>query len=547
MTETLLENVIIPSVDASARWDVVIVDGEVTSRVPSSTTSPPSLLLPPLCHPHIHLDKPYLLTSSRAPSASHPDYSDLLPQTGSFEEALANTAAAKARFTPDDLYLRGSQLLAASYAHGVTMMRVFVEVDHVVKLAGLEAAVRLKRDFEHILRVQICAFAQDPLFSTEHGPANLQCMQQALNTYSGVVEVLGTTPYVEKRWGGAMRDANQRKNIEWAVVTSVEYGLHLDFHLDYDLEPSQQGMVYSVMRKVNLKWSQSNLDKTVAIGHCTHLTTCNHQALEEYASLIKQCRTPIHFVGLPTSDLYMMGREPMLNLPSFKRKRGRPPAAAPPLPSLTKTRGGALPVVIGTPLPGGRQPVGSLTLSSSSSVSSSKVAATEQAGVYKPHELPRGTMQVPSMIKDYGLDACLGVNNVGNAFTPYGNGDPLQLACWGVGVYHAGTVADAELLYDCVSGRARRAIGLGGLYDEDVNGGGLVGGQGPSPSTGVRVPKDAPGYGVPLPGLLIQNLESMALPGRDGDGNLNVPARHRLSIKDVVWDPPDSALRRVIR
>lgn len=135
------------------------------------------------------------------------------------------------------------------------------------------------------------------------------------------------------------------------------------------------------------------------------------------------------------------------------------------------------------------------------------------------------------MIKNYGLDACIGVNNVGNAFTPYGDGDPLQLACWGVGIYHAGTVADAELLYDCVSGRARRAIGLGHLYDED---------------NGI-VAKDAPGHGVPLPGLLIQNLESMVLPGGDDDSKLKVPARQRLSIKDVVWDPPENSLRKIVR
>lgn len=527
MTETTLENVIVPSIDASKRWDITIADGEVISRVPSSpsTTSPPSLLLPPLCHPHIHLDKPYLLTSNRTPSASHPDYSDLLPKTGDFHEALANTSTAKTRFTYDDLYLRGSQLLAESYGRGVTAMRVFVEVDHVVKLTNLEVAIQLKRDFQHLIRVQICAFAQDPLFSTEDGPTNLQYIQAALNTYSSEIEALGTTPYVEKLWNGTTRDANQRKNIEWAVVTSAEYGIHLDFHLDYDLNPSQQGMVYSVMRKVNLKWTESNFDKTVAIGHCTHLTTHNHQTLEEYASLIKQCHTPIHFVGLPTSDLYMMGRSAMSNGPSFKRKRGCPP---PPLPSLTKQPVGT--PSLGTPLLGWDH--------SRSSSSSSK--ESELSG-HRPHERLRGTMQVPAMIKDYGLDACIGVNNVGNAFTPYGDGDPLQLACWGVGIYHAGTVADAELLYDCVSSRARRAIGLGHLHDEDNSS--VLGGQ----CSTMGIPKDAPGHGVPLPGLLIQNLESMVLPGRDDDSKLNVPARQRLSIKDVVWDPPENSLRKIVR
>lgn len=73
---------------------------------------------------------------------------------------------------------------------------------------------------------------------------------------------------------------------------------------------------------------------------------------------------------------------------------------------------------------------------------------------------PRGTLPVLEMIKKYGLDAVIGVNNVGNAFTPWGSADPLFVACLGVGVYQAGTQADAELLYECVSTRARAAIGL---------------------------------------------------------------------------------------
>ena len=88
----------------------------------------------------------------------------------------------------------------------------------------------------------------------------------------------------------------------------------------------------------------------------------------------------------------------------------------------------------------------------------------------------RGTLQVPSMIKEYGLSATLGINNIGNAFTPQGSCDPLSIACLGVGLYQAGTQRDAEVLYvrtllphscscllmldqECVSTRAMAAIG----------------------------------------------------------------------------------------
>lgn len=460
---TKLDNIIVPNIDLTARWDVEITNGKVTSRTPSSATSCPGLLLPPLCHPHIHLDKPYILTCNRPPSQSHPDYSDLVPRSGAFYEALANTSAAKTRYTPEDLYLRGAQLLAESYSrHGVTAARVFVEVDHAVRFKTVEAAVRLKRDFEHLVRIQICVFAQDPIFSGDHGDENRALLEQALDRYAEHIEALGTTPYVEQRPKAHELDPDlfRHANIEWAIQKALAKGLHLDLHLDYDLDHSHTTVRKIVGEMKDHDWvARVGHAKVVTIGHCTRLTTQKLSDLRELASLIKTPDLPIHFVGLPTSDLFMMGRS------------------------------------------SGADPEDS------------------------PHSRPRGTLQVLSMIKDLGLNAAIGVNNVGNAFTPYGDGDPLQLACWGTGIYQAGTPADAKLLYECVSDRAQRAIGLLPATTENKQEGEVL-----------------------LPGLLIRNVEDIKLPGKLEDGQpFTVPARPRLSVKDVVWDPPDSALRRVVR
>lgn len=455
----LLENVIIPSLDDQIRWDVRIADGRVLSRNRSTSLSPPGILLPSLCHPHIHLDKPYILTCNRAASEVYPSYTDLAPKSGSFQEALTNTSAAKARYTPEDLYLRGSQLLAESYGrHGVTAARTFVEVDHVVKFKTLETAVKLKRDFGHLIDVQICLFAQDPIFSTEYGDENRRLLLEALAKFPDEIAALGTTPYVEQGADASEKGKVEDSNIEWAIDTAIEKGLHLDFHLDYNLDSTKQSSVFKVisyLRKSN--WiANAKPGKTIVIGHCTQLTT-RDDALDQLSSLINEApQLPIHFVGLPTSDLFMMGR-----------------------PDVIKSN--------------------------------------ESGTEYMPHARPRGTMQIPSIIKDFGLNGCLGVNNVGNAFTPYGDGDPLQLACWGTGLYQAGAVGDPELLYECVSDRARKAIGL------------------------------SEGGEVPLPGLVIHNVEKIVLPGSNGDEKLAVPARQRLSVKDVVWDPPDSSLRSIVR
>ncbi|KAK1141228.1 hypothetical protein N8T08_009267 [Aspergillus melleus] len=125
---------------------------------------------------------------------------------------------------------------------------------------------------------------------------------------------------------------------------------------------------------------------------------------------------------------------------------------------------------------------------------------------------PRGTLPVPEMIRKYNLDAVIGVNNVGNAFTPWGSLDPLSLACLGVGVYQAGTQADATLLYECVSTRARAAIGL--------------------PSSSGLTLKD----GDPDELLLFYRMD---------DTGCAVP-RSRTRVADLVWDPPARVSRSVV-
>ncbi|KAI1333831.1 amidohydrolase [Xylariaceae sp. FL0016] len=456
-----LENVRFPVADELPQgYDVALEAGFVRDVRPSSRPALDGslkLILPPLCHPHVHLDKPYILTCNHAPSPSHPDYSDLTPQSGSFDEALSNTSKAKERYTQEDLYLRGSQLLATSYQQGVTSLRAFVEIDHVTGTRSLETSICLKNDFAHLIDMQICAFAQDPIFSTAHGDDNRSIITAALHHHAASIDALGTTPYVEKS-----RDASLQ-NIEWAITTAIAHGLHLDFHLDYNLGPapsiSSNPLTFSVIELLRKhRWvGAADRSKTIILGHCTQLTMLEDAELKHLAESIIASKLPIHFVGLPTSDMYMMGR------------------------------------------PGN----------------------DSQAS----HNRPRGTLQVPKLIKDLGLSACIGINNVGNAFTPYGTGDPLHLASWAVGLYHAGTARDALLLYGCVSWRARFALGME---------------LGPSKGA-IKEGQDLRGM------LLIDNRENINLPGASAGTSLKVHARPRVGIKDIVWDPPEVNLRSIIR
>lgn len=424
-------------------WDIQIgyttdsPQGTVTSVTPHEPSTKDGfespLALPALTHPHIHLDKAFIHSAT--------EYAPFLPTTGTFQEALTSTTQAKQQFSHSDLIRRGEWLLAESVASGVTAMRAFVEVDHTVQLTCLEAGVTLKNQWKDSCDIQIVCFAQDPIFSTEHGEQNKAFLEIALHKYSQI-DVIGTTPYVESSPDAA------KQNIEWTIGRALQLNKHVDFHLDYNLDSNKEALVWHVLQTLKQRsWTTHSTDKRVMLGHCTRLTLLTENEWARLATEIHKNELPVSFVGLPTSDMYM---------------------ASPP-----RTSGDCNP------------------------------------SQYRP----RGTLQVLEMIRKYNLDVVVGVNNVGNSFTPWGLPDPLSLACLGVGIYQAGSQADAELLYECVSTRARAAIGLSPSHS------GLCVKQGCRPDLLVVHHRDDTGCGI---------------------------SRPRTNVAEVVWTPPGKLNRDVV-
>ncbi|KAI4950126.1 hypothetical protein J4E91_004782 [Alternaria rosae] len=372
-----ITNVRIPDKPSSTLWDITINDGRIASvdshvkdsdECSEDTLDGGSrLIAPSLCHAHIHLDKCFLLQD--------PKFSDLQIESGDFTEAMSMTGEAKSRFEEDDLLRRGARLIEESIQHGVTAMRAFVEVDGVVHMKCLDAGLKLKEMFKDRCEVQICAFAQLPLLSGQDGGEEVRKLMTSAASFEKVA-VLGSTPYVEDD------EKKSKDNVKWITQLALKYQKHLDLHLDYFLEEDKKPLVWDTLDMIKeLEWNEKAGDRQITLGHCTRLTRFRN---DEWTHLRQEVGDlPISFVGLPTSDLFMM-----------------------------------------------RTP-----------------------------ENVRGTLPVIELINEYGFNAAIAVNNVGNAFTPYGNCDPLSIASLGVGLYQAGTKKDAELLYETVSTRAKAAIG----------------------------------------------------------------------------------------
>ncbi|KAF2733470.1 hypothetical protein EJ04DRAFT_577661 [Polyplosphaeria fusca] len=294
-----ISGVRLPTKPPSTLWDISVQDGRISAveehekrceqNSPSVLHGAGRLLAPSLCHAHIHLDKCFLLQD--------PKYNDLQIVSGDFEEAMEMTGKAKSRFDEEDLLRRGRQLVEESIHHGVTVMRAFVEVDGCVQFKCLDAGLRLKEEFEDRCEIQICAFAQLPLFSGSDGGEEVRWLMTKAAARDGV-DVLGSTPYVEQ-------DENKMKtNIRWISAMSLASGKHLDLHLDYFLEEDKQPLVWTVLDTLKARNWEDQSSKQVTLGHCTRLTRFKDEDWQRLRHVIGSMH--VSFVGLPTSDLFMM-------------------------------------------------------------------------------------------------------------------------------------------------------------------------------------------------------------------------------------------------
>ncbi|CCM03532.1 uncharacterized protein FIBRA_05666 [Fibroporia radiculosa] len=254
------------------------------------------ILVPALCHAHIHLDKCFLLGKS----------DELV--SGDFAEALKVTAQAKGNFPSalEDLYNRGSRLIVESVECGVTAMRAHVEVDETVHMSCLDVGLRLKKDYETICDVQIAVFAQDPLFSAQNAELgdNLILLQNAAARDG--VHAVGSAPYVEPSV------AQAKRNIRFIFDIACTHGLHADFHLDYTLDRDAEPLIWYVLDELRTRMRTGRwpAGARVCVGHATRLTLFS---AEEWAALAHAVHPdgeglPLALVGLPPSDVYMMAR-----------------------------------------------------------------------------------------------------------------------------------------------------------------------------------------------------------------------------------------------
>lgn len=233
-------------------------------------------VLPGFIESHIHLDKAFL--EERRPNLS-----------GTLQDAIAITLELKRRVTKRDIHERSGRALKLLLRHGATRARAQAEVDPIVGLQGMEAALELREAWRGWVDLQIVVFPQEGI---EQQPGTEDLMREALRMGGDAV---GGVPY---------NDLDPERHLDIVFRLAGEFGKDVDLHLDFTDDPGDR-RIESVARRTLAQGLQGR----VAVGHLTSLGAMDEGAAARIVSLIAEAG--IHVLPLPATDLFLCGRGPV--------------------------------------------------------------------------------------------------------------------------------------------------------------------------------------------------------------------------------------------
>jgi cytosine/creatinine deaminase len=261
-------------------FDIAIKSGaiaEVAADIASDLRTEDAsgcLVLPGFVDSHIHLDKSCILDRCHI-------------EQGTLQEAIREVAAAKRGFTEGDVYARASRTLEKAILQGTTAMRTHVEVDARIGLASFNAIKKLRAEYAWAIDLELCVFPQEGLIND---PGTEEMLVAACERGA---DLIGGCPYA---------DSDRARHIARIFALARRYDLDIDFHLDFDLDPS-----WTDMEEVCRQADAHRYGGRVAIGHVTKLSAMPRSEFEAWARRLADAGVAV--TVLPSTDLFLTGRD----------------------------------------------------------------------------------------------------------------------------------------------------------------------------------------------------------------------------------------------
>lgn len=264
---------------ADTLLDIAVANGRIVEIASKISGDGPSedldgrLVIPGFVDSHIHLDKSCILDRCRS-------------EEGTLQEAIAEVAAAKRAFTEDDVYARGRRTLEKAILQGTTHMRTHVEVDPRIGLKSFNAISRLKKNYAWAIDLEICVFPQEGMLNDPGTEGLLVAACEA------GADLIGGCPYT---------DSDPHGQIGRIFDIARRFNLDIDFHLDFDLDPSWMHLV-----EVCRQTTAHRYGGRVAVGHVTKLSALPPAQFDAAARRLADAGVAV--TVLPATDLFLMGR-----------------------------------------------------------------------------------------------------------------------------------------------------------------------------------------------------------------------------------------------
>ena len=240
------------------------------------------LLLPAMAEAHAHLDKAFLAETVPNP-------------TGDLMGAIVGIENARDRITLADTAARAERAARLIAANGATAIRTHADLTDANGLMSVAALLNVRDLLRDIVDIEVFLLSGWPTIG-QPGATQRSLIAEAI---AMGVDGIGGCPHLE---------SDPEAANEMFLSLAAEAGLPVDLHTDETLDPTRFALA-DLARRV----SASGFAHRVTASHCVSLGMQPEGVQLEVAELV--AAAGIHVVALPSSNLFLQGRDRQTGMP----------------------------------------------------------------------------------------------------------------------------------------------------------------------------------------------------------------------------------------
>ena len=235
------------------------------------------IVLPGFADCHLHLDK--ALIAEKAPN-----------HTGTLAEAIEIMQPYKVAMTDEDIRSRAERALRMCFANGSRFLRTHVDINETIGLRSFNVVKELRERYRDKLSLQIVVFPQEGIINSGDRDALESALAEGADCVGGIPAF----------------DPDPGVHISAILDMAMKYDIPADFHIDETDDPDS--LTLATLAEMTM---ERGLQGKVIAGHCCSLSANPPEKVDRV--LEKVAGAGISIISLPSTNLYLQGREDVVN------------------------------------------------------------------------------------------------------------------------------------------------------------------------------------------------------------------------------------------